>query len=230
MLSLKEFFFKGSSAIHLPDELRAALEAWRESPAPSMDDVHFHTRYVVLDITSSGINPDTDKLLGIAASAVRQATILPDDAFSVDLSVQSGGDAVSPETLAGTTVDQQLMAFLQFTAKAPIITYHAPYVGAFLHRTFKERLGIDFQPHWIDLALLLPALFDEKSDVVKPLDFWIESFGLYAGSGRRCAMENTLMLARLFQMLLVRATGKEIDTAAQLVEESRASDFLRRNH
>jgi DNA polymerase-3 subunit epsilon len=43
-------------------------------------------------------------------------------------------------------------------------------------------------------------------------------------------MENTLMLARLFQMLLVRATGKEIDTAAQLVDESKASNLLRRNH
>jgi len=43
-------------------------------------------------------------------------------------------------------------------------------------------------------------------------------------------MENTLMLARIFQMLLVRATGKQIDTAAQLIDESRASSFLRRTH
>ena len=165
-----------------------------------MDDVHFHTRYVVLDIACSGVNPETDKLLSIAASTVRQATILPEDAFFLDLAAQGGDIATTLESAAGTTVDQQLMAFLQFTAKAPIITYHVPYVGGFLQRTFKERLGIDFQPQWIDLALLLPALFDEKSDVVKPLDFWIDSFGLYAGNGRRSAMENTLMLARLFQM------------------------------
>jgi DNA polymerase-3 subunit epsilon len=230
MLGLKKFLFKGSSAANLTDELRAALETWRESPAPAMDDVHFHTRYVVLDIACSGVNPETDKLLSIAASTVRQATILPEDAFFLDLAAQGGDIATTMETAAGTTVDQQLMAFLQFTAKAPIITYHVPYVGGFLQRTFKERLGIDFQPQWIDLALLLPALFDEKSDVVKPLDFWIDSFGLYAGNGRRSAMENTLMLARLFQMLLVRATGKEIDTAAQLVDESKASNLLRRNH
>ena len=54
MLGLKKFLFKGSSAAHLPEELRAALETWRESPEPAMDDVHFHTRYVVLDIDYRG--------------------------------------------------------------------------------------------------------------------------------------------------------------------------------
>jgi hypothetical protein len=34
------------------------------------------------------------------------------------------------------------------------------------------------------------------------------------GGGRRDAMANTLVLARLFQMLLVRANNKEILTAA----------------
>lgn len=63
-----------------------------------------------------------------------------------------------------------------------------------------------------------------------PLDYWIETFGLDSGGGRRSAMENTLMLARIFQMLLVRANGKDIDTAAQLIEESRASRRLRRSH
>ena len=55
-------------------------------------------------------------------------------------------------------------------------------------------------------------------------------FGFASGVGRRDAMDNTLMLARLFQMLLVRAGDKEIDTAQRLIEESRASSFLRRTH
>lgn len=221
MLGLKKFLFKSGSPAHLPDDLRAAVAAWRASPAPALDDVHFHTRYVVLDIVSSGLNPETDKLLNIAASTVRRATILPEDAFFLDCSTPEGDDAV---------VDRQLMAFLQFTAKAPIVTYHVPYVGGFLQRAFKERLGINFQPQWGDLAWLLPAMFEDKGDSVMPLDYWIEAFGLDAGNGRRSTMENTLMLARIFQMLLVRATGKQIDTAAQLIDESRASSFLRRTH
>ena len=60
--------------------------------------------------------------------------------------------------------------------------------------------------------------------------FWLECFGLDSGEGRRDAMANTLLLGRIFQMLLVRAVGKQIDTAARLVDESRASSFLRRTH
>ena len=221
MLALKKFLFKGGSAAHLPDDLRAALDAWREQPAPALDGVHFHTRYIVLDISSSGLNPASDKLLSIAASAVQQATILPADAVFIDCAGQAGDAAA---------VDRKLMAFLQYVAKAPIVTYHIPYVGGFLQRTFKERLGIDFQPQWVDLAWLLPSLFEEKERNVMPLDYWIETFGLDSGGGRRSAMENTLMLARIFQMLLVRANGKDIDTAAQLIEESRASRRLRRSH
>lgn len=221
MLALKKFLFKGGSAAHLPDDLRAALDAWREQPAPALEEAHFHTRYIVLDISSSGLNPASDKLLSIAASAVQQATILPADAVFIDCAGQVGDAAA---------VDRKLMAFLQYVAKAPIVTYHIPYVGGFLQRTFKERLGIDFQPQWVDLAWLLPSLFEEKERNVMPLDYWIETFGLDSGGGRRSAMENTLMLARIFQMLLVRANGKDIDTAAQLIEESRASRRLRRSH
>lgn len=221
MLALKKFLFKGGSAAHLPDDLRAALDAWREQPAPVLEEAHFHTRYIVLDISSSGLNPASDKLLSIAASAVQQATILPADAVFIDCAGQTEDAAA---------VDRKLMAFLQYVAKAPIVTYHIPYVGGFLQRIFKERLGIDFQPQWVDLAWLLPSLFEEKERNVMPLDYWIETFGLDSGGGRRSAMENTLMLARIFQMLLVRANGKDIDTAAQLIEESRASRRLRRSH
>lgn len=220
MLGLKKLLFKSASPIHLAADVRAALEAWRASPAPALDEVHFHTRYVVVDIATSGPKADSDQLLCIAAGTVQQAKIVPDDACFVDLARLDGE---APE------LDRQLAAFLQFAAKAPLVAYHVPQVGGFLQRLYRERLGVDFQPPWIDLAWLLPAMFEDKGDGVMPLDHWLERFGLDAG-GRRDAMENTLLLARLFQMLLVRATARGIDSAARLVDESRASSFLRRTH
>jgi len=221
MLGLKKFLFRGGAPSNLPDDIRASLAAWRASAPPKLDDLHFHTRYVVVDIVSSGANPDSDQLLGIAASTVWKGAIQPDDTFYVEFSTLDG---------EGAAVDRQLMAFLLFAAKAPLVTYHIPYVGGFLQRAFKERLGVDFQPQWIDQAWLLPTMFEEKGHRVMPLDHWIDVFGLDAGSGRRDAMANTLLLARIFQMLTVRAVGKQIDTASRLVDESRASSFLRRNH
>lgn len=227
MFALKKFLFKGGAPDNLSPELKGEIEAWRGSSPPVLDEAHFHVRYVVIDIFTSGLKPESDDLLGIAATAVKGAgSVQPDDAFYLDFSRLDADGATSQ----GTAVDRQLMAFLQYAAKAPLVTYHVPYVGGFLQRVYKERLGIDFQPQWIDLAWLLPSMFEEKSHTLLPLDQWLELFGLGAGSERRDAMENTLMLTRLFQMLLVRVTGKDIATAARLIEESRASTFLRRTH
>ena len=221
MLDLKKFLFRGGAQGNPPDDVRASLEVWRASKAPPLDDPHFHTRYVVVDIVGSGSNPESDQLLGIAACSVWKGAIQPDDTFYVDFSTLDG---------EGAAVDRQLTAFLLFAAKAPLVTYHIPYVGGFLQRAYKERLGVDFQPQWVDLAWLLPSMFEDKGDTVMPMDHWIDVFGLNAGTGRRDAMANTLLLARIFQMMTVRAVDKQIDTATQLIDESRASSFLRRNH
>lgn len=230
MLNLKKFLFMGGGAVELPADVQAALDAWRESGDPGLDEVHFHTRYVVLDIVCSGPNPETDRMLSIAASSVQQAMIRPEDSIFIDFTAVEAEDAASTETTAGPTVDRQLMAFLQFVGKDPLVTYHVPFVSGFLQRACKERLGVDFQPPWVDLAWLLPAMFSDKGDSIMPLDHWLDVFGLDTGNGRRSAMENTLLLARIFQMMLVRATGKDVDTAARLVDESRASITLRRTH
>ena len=220
MFDLKKLLFKSSAPAHLPDDVRAALEIWRAMPAPDLGDIHFHVRYVVVDIASTGFDPETDQLLSISATALHQGSILPEDAFHLDLTA-SGEDSA---------VDRKLAAFLQFAAKAPLVTFHVSHVGGFLRKIFGERLGVDFQPQWVDLAWLLPTLFEEKAHQLQPLDQWVGAFGLPAGNGRRDAMENTLLLARILQMLIVRAVGKQVDTAERLIEESRASSFLRRTH
>lgn len=221
MFGIKKFLFRSGAPEHLPEAVRTGLEAWRELAAPSLEGPHFHTRYVVVDVATSGTDPEADQLLGIATSSVHQSAIMPDDALYIDFA--GSGDE-------GGAVERQLLAFLQHAAKAPMVTYHVPFVGGFLQRACKERLGVDFQPQWIDMAWLLPSMFPDKSSKVMPLDFWIEAFGLDVGSGRRNAMENSLLLSRIFQMLLVRASSKEIESAAKLIGESRASSFLRRIH
>ena len=222
MFGLKKIFSRGNSAAaDLPADLQQALADWRNLPTPNLADAHYHTRYVVIDLTTSGFKPNEDDLLGITAIALTQGgCILPNDVVSLDFSGMEN---------ESVTVDRQLMAFLQFTAKAPLVSYHWPFVGAFLQRAFKERLGLDFQPDCIDLAWLLPSLFDDKAQSLQPLDHWLEAFGM-AAEGRRDSMANALVLARLMQRLLVRATNKEIDTAAKLIEESKASSLLRRTH
>lgn len=220
MFGLKKFLFRQAAPDHLPDEVRLALEQWNQQPSPDGADPHFHTRYVVVDIATTGANPDEDQVLSIAAVSVHRNHLRTDDAFFVDLS--ASGD---PQTIA-----RQLAAFLCFIGKAPLVTYHEPFVGNFLQRLLKSQLGLGFQQPWVDLAWLLPSMFEERSHAPMPLDFWIDAFALESGGERRDTMANTLLLARLFQMLLVRVMAREIDSPARLLEESRASSFLRRTH
>ena len=216
---LKSFGFKGRAGApaNLPDSVRQALESWRASPAPALDEPHFHTRYVVIDVATSGPRAEEDGLLGISAVGLQVGSIAAADAFALDFAADD------------PTVNSQLAAFLTYAAKAPLVTYHAPFVGGFLQHVYRERLAVDFQPQWIDLAWLLPSLFKDKSPTVRPLDEWLEILAIDSG-GRRDTMTNTLMLARLFQMLLVRANDQEILTAGNLIEESKSASFLRRTH
>ena len=206
----------------LPGDVRKALEAWRAGTAPELDEWHYHVRYVVVDIATAGPSAADSALLGISAVGVQGGSIMPADAFTFDL---GAGD------VDGDAVDRQLMAFLAYTAKAPLVTYHSPFVNSFLKPVLQNRLGVNFQPRWVDLAWMLPSLYQDKSVTLLPLDDWLERLGIHGqGSGRRDTMTNALMLARLFQMVLVRALDKEILTAEKLVEESQATVFLRRNH
>lgn len=218
MFGIRKLLFRGqSAAASIPDDVRSALQAWQAQPAPATDDSHFHARYVVVDIATSGPRPDHDHLLAISAIGMTQGGIVQaGDAIFLDFSGTENDVAA---------VDRQLMAFLQFHAKSPLITYHAPYVMAFLQRAFRERLGIDFQPATLDLAWLLPAMFEEKSAKPVPLDQWLHWFEMMS-EGRRDSMANALVLARLFQRLLVRAASKNLNTPDALLHEAAASSFL----
>lgn len=205
----------------LPGDLRKAVEAWRSSMAPELDEWHYHVRYVVVDIATSGPSAEDGTLLGISAVGVREGAVMPADAFTFDLAADADADAV----------DRQLMAFLAYSAKAPLVTYHSPFVNSFLKPALQNRLGVNFQPSWVDLGWMLPSLYSDRSVGLLPMDDWLERLGILGqGDGRRDPMTNALMLARLFQMVLVRAINKEILTAERLVEESQATVFLRRNH
>jgi DNA polymerase-3 subunit epsilon len=220
---LKRFLGLGSSKepAELAADIRQTLETWRASAAPVLDEAHFLTRYVVVDVATAG-QGDGAQLTGIVGVGVRGGAIMPADAFACDLAGAALDDAA---------VDRGLAAFLTYADKAPLVTFHSPFVAGFLQRAYKERLGVDFQPRWIDLVWLLPSLFSERAAKPVALDDWLELLAIgNRASGRRDTMANALVLARLLQMLLVRANDKGVTNAQHLIEESQAATRLRRTH
>ena len=217
MFGIKKFLFGDGLNENLPPDVKSAVSAWLAQEAAGLESSHFLTRYVVVDIASDGMNPDSDRLTGIAATVVHQGIVSPEQSIYVDL------------TTADETVQaRQLAAFLNFIGKSPLVSYHVAFVSAFLENLLKKRLGISFSARWVDLAWLLPAMFGEKSHKPMPLDDWLVAFGLDVGEGRRSPSENNMILARLLQMLVVRAHAKGVDSVEALIEESKASSHLRR--
>lgn len=221
MRKLKNLFFGGAGRPRndLAGDVRAALEAWRQTPGIDLDQPHYHTRYVVADVATAGLDSERDALLGIAGLGLgRGGIILPQDAFALDFPTAETAD---PDLL-----DRQLVAFLAFAGRGPLVTYQVPFVGAFLERLFEERFDLRFQPQWIDLAWLLPDLFKERIDGLVPLDAWLETFGIEV-PGRRDALADSVAIARLLQVALPRAAERGADTPGKLMDIGRARRWLR---
>jgi len=220
VFNLKKLLFGGAGTpANLAPDVAAGVAQWRALPAVSGDDVHFHARYVVVDVSVAGLDVREDALLGIAAVGMsRGALIKPGEVLAIDLSAGAEDD--------GEAFDRQLLAFLQFAGKCPLVSYRVPFVSSFLQKAFNERLGVDFHPEWIDLAWVLTDLFKETSETVVPRDTWLETFGI-EGSAGRDPVVNALALARLLQVALPRASERGADTPAKIIEISKARRFLR---
>ena len=214
MFGISKLIFGKELTEPLSESQGAMRMAWLALPSPALDEPHFHTRYVILDVKQD----KAGALAGVAALGVSEGgRLYPQDALWLDFSV---------EALA---VNDALLAFLEFVGKAPCLCYNGTFVLPPLQKMIKQRLEVDFEPVQIDLAWLLPSLFTEKSAVPIPLDHWLQHFQM-GQDGWRDPIANTLVIARLFQRLLLRAASKSLLTAGDLVAETRASDFLRRTH
>lgn len=220
MFGIKKFLFGDGPNENLPADVKAALEAWLALDPAEFESAHHLTRYVIVDIATDGNDAESNQVTALAATVMHQGIISPTESIYLDLS--AGGENI--------TVDRQLAAFLQFIGKSPLVCYHQVFVSAFLENLLKKNFGINFSARWVDLTWLLPAMFSEIHHKPMPLDDWLQAFGIDPGNGRRSPCENNLVLARLLQMLVVRAQAKGVGTVDELIAESEASSHLRRTH
>lgn len=221
MFGIKKLLFGDGPNENLPEDVRAAVAAWQDGEAGGLESSHFLTRYVIVDVTTDGRDPETDRVTGIAATVLHKGMVAPEQSIFVDLTASTADDAATA---------RQLAALLLFIGKSPLVTYNVVHASAFLQALMKKSLGIGFSARWVDLVWLLPAMFSERSHKPMPLDEWLVAFDIDAGEGRRDPVRNCLVLARLMQMLVVRAHRKGVDSVEALIVESKASSQLRRTH
>ena len=180
-------------------------------------------RWVVLDVESSGLDPTRDRLLAVAALAVRREgevlsielgdsfeVVLRHDAAEVDkANILLHGIGVGAQR-AGVAAADALAGFERWAGSAPLIGWHVAFDEALIQRAMRAALGRTLPNTWIDLADVAPVL---RPDVKgRSLDDWLDAMAVHCAV-RHQAAADTLATAELLLKLWpgVRAQGGDGD-------------------
>lgn len=190
-------------------------------------------RWVVVDVEASGLDPFRDRLISIGAVAVRQGTVVLSDGFEGILR-QEQVSATSNILVHGIGAAAQksgappisvLLAFLAYARRDPLVAFHAGFDAAMIGRALRESFDLTWKPWFVDLAVLLPALFPRVE--AGTLDSWLEYFGI-APYARHHATADAYATAQLFLVALARAQAKGVRTLAALAALEKTQRALRR--
>jgi DNA polymerase-3 subunit epsilon len=207
----------------LPPPIAQCVEAWRALPTVAEDTLLEQTRFVVVDVETSGLDPRRDRLLSIGAVVVEGMRLAPRHTFSTILRNEKPSTrenillhGLTPSVqAAGEAPEQALSEFLTFVGNAPCVAFHADFDRTVLERALRTALGVRLSNPWLDLARLAPVLVPEARLAQAALDDWLAYFRLRAHV-RHNAVHDAQVAAQLFLILLQRATARGIATLAAL--------------
>ncbi len=169
-------------------------------------------RWLVLDVESSGLDSHQDRLLAIAAIAVRpvpgRMLIELGDSFEVVLRQPAATLADKSNILlhgiglgaqrAGVEPALALAAFEQFAGASPLLAFHAAFDRRLIERACVQHLGRRPSHVWLDLEPLAAVLYPQVR--ARSLDEWMTHFGITCAV-RHQAAADTLATAELLQKM-----------------------------
>ncbi|WP_341908443.1 3'-5' exonuclease [Polaromonas sp. YR568] len=159
-------------------------------------------RWVVLDVETSGLDPQRDQLLAIAAIAVqvdwaaRRVSVSLGDSFEV---VLRQSDVVSDKgniLLHGIGLQRQregepmpdgLRAFAEFVGNSPLLAFHAPFDQAMIGRHALAHLGAALPNRWLDIEQLCAVTHETVR--ARALDEWLAHFGIVCANRHQAAAD-----------------------------------------
>ena len=215
----------------LPPELEDRLQRLTELAPPATRNAHRRSRYVTVDVETTGMDMHRDKLVSIGAVAVERGVI--DLSACFDLVVRQDASSSSENILVHriggqrqlTGVDraQALLLFMEYVAHAPLVAYRAEFDRTVLDRTLRETLGVKTMSRWIDLADLLPALYPSNEN--RTMDDWLRAMGIRM-IARHDALADALATAQMLQVCLHKAEGLAMTCPQHLIEMTNAQHWL----
>lgn len=184
------------------------LQAWKSQPRPPTDRPISDSRYVVVDVESSGLNIARDHLIAIGAIAVINGRIQLEDSLEIVLQQKqvSDRDNILIHGISGTVQREgipppdALLRFLEFMGKDPLIAFHVAFDESMISRAMKRHLGLNFRHYWADLAYIAPALYPREARRLRSLDDWAGKFSI-GNYSRHNALADALTTAELLLAL-----------------------------
>jgi DNA polymerase-3 subunit epsilon len=215
----------------LPPELEDRLQRLTEMSPPATRNAHRRSRYVTVDVETTGVDMHRDKLVSIGAVAVESGVI--DLAACFDLVVRQEASSSTDNILvhriggqrqlAGVDRAEALVQFMEYVAHAPLVAYRAEFDRTVLDRTLKEVLGLRTMSRWIDLADLLPALYPGNEN--RTMDDWLRAMGIQM-IARHDALSDALATAQMLLVCLHKAEALNMTCPQHLIEMTRAQHWL----
>lgn len=177
-------------------------------------------RWVMLDVETSGLDPYQDRLLAIAAIALKvdwerkRLSVDLGDSFEVVLRQEQVTAAKDNILLHGIGVQSQregmdpvqaLEAFAGYVGQSPLLAFHAAFDQTLILRHMKLHLGRALPNPWVDIEQLC-AVTHEKVRA-RSLDEWMRHFGIEC-TVRHQAAADTLAECELLLRIWPRLAGQ----------------------
>lgn len=195
------------------------------------------TRWVVVDVETSGLDLRHDRLLAVAAVALQldgeaTPTIALADSFEAVLrqdpspadkdNILLHGIGVG-EQRAGAPAADVLSAFERWVADAPLIAFHAAFDRTMLGRAMKAALGRTLASPWLDLEPVADVLYPKVGG--RALDDWLTHFGIECAV-RHQAAADTLATAELLLRLWPAARAQRCTSLRALTHLAQQRRWL----
>lgn len=162
MTLLRRRFFTAHPEL-TPEQARR-LAAWQALPTADLRQPFSQSRYVVVDVETSGLNLARDHLIAIGAVAVQAGKINLADSLEIVLQQgqASDRDNILIHGIGGTAQKEgvqpaeALLSFLEYLGKSPLIAFHVEFDETMVRRALKSKIGMALKHPWADLAYIAP--------------------------------------------------------------------------
>jgi DNA polymerase III subunit epsilon len=192
-------------------------------------------RFVAMDLETTGPRMLEDRIISIGAIAVRQRRVVHAEAFEATVRQPRASETENilihqiggQEQLAGSEPPVALRGFLEFLSGSIAVAFRAEFDATVLEREVRAHLGRHPRARFLDLACLLPGLFQGSGSA--SLDDWLEYFVL-PPIARHHAVADAYANAQLLLLVLERARQSGLETIGDLLTLQRAQRWLGRRH